>query len=43
MTNHGSRNCSAFKDTRFPGVFTERPLKTPRLPEIRITDSQRAH
>jgi hypothetical protein len=43
MTNHRSRNGRPFKDARFPGIFTERPLKTPCLPEIRIADGQRAH
>ena len=38
MMDHGSRNGCAFKDTRFPSVFTERPLKAPCFPQIRIAD-----
>ena len=43
MMGHGSRNGCAFKDARFPSVFTERPLKTPCFPQIRIADGKRAH
>ncbi len=43
MMDHVSRKGCTFKDARFPGVFTDRPLKTPRLPQIRIADGKRAH